>query len=64
MPYIQLARQDFDAATRPDEKRTQGGVAFWFAGHNSNLKLAWTKIDRDKSKRRNQLQVQYQVFAF
>jgi hypothetical protein len=64
MPYVQLARQDFDAATRPDEKRAQGGVAFWFAGHNSNLKLAWTKIDRDGAKKRNQLQVQYQVFAF
>ena len=47
MPYIQFARQDFDAAARPDEKRAQAGLAFWFAGHNSNLKLAWTKIDRD-----------------
>jgi hypothetical protein len=64
MPYIQLARQDFDAVTRPDEKRTQGGLAFWFAGHNSNLKLAYTKIDRDRSKKRNQFQVQYQVFQF
>ena len=64
MPYIQLARQDFDAASRLDEKRTQGGVAFWFAGHNSNLKLAYTTIDRDRSKKRNQFQVQYQVFAF
>ncbi|MFL6237490.1 MAG: hypothetical protein ACJ76N_30495 [Thermoanaerobaculia bacterium] len=64
MPYIQLARQDFDAASRPDEKRTQGGVAFWFAGHNSNLKLAYTKIDRDRSPKRNQFQIQYQVFQF
>jgi hypothetical protein len=64
MPYIQLARQDFDAAVRPDEKRTQGGLAFWFSGHNSNLKLAYTKIDRDRSPKRNQLQVQYQVFQF
>jgi hypothetical protein len=64
MPYVQLARQDFDAATRLDEKRTQGGLAFFFSGHNSNLKLAWTKIDRDRSPKRNQLQVQYQVFQF
>lgn len=64
MPYVQLARQDFDAASRPDEKRTQGGVALWFSGHNSNLKLAWTKIDRDRSPKRNQFQVQYQVFQF
>jgi hypothetical protein len=64
MPYVQFARQDFDAFTRPDEKRTQGGLAFWFAGHNSNLKLAWTKIDRDGAKKRNQYQLQYQVFQF
>ena len=64
MPYVQLARQDFDAAARPDEKRAQAGLAFWFAGHNSNLKLAWTKIDRDGAKKRNQYQVQYQIFQF
>ena len=33
-------------STRPDEKRTQGGLAFYFNGHNSNLKLALTKIDK------------------
>ena len=64
MPYVQLARQDFDAAARPDEKRAQAGLAFWFSGHNSNLKLAWTKIDRDGAKKRNQYQVQYQIFQF
>ncbi len=64
MPYVQLARQDFDAAARPDEKRAQAGLAFWFAGHNSNLKLAWTKIDRDGARKRNQYQLQYQIFQF
>jgi len=64
MPYVQWARQDFDLATLLDEKRTQGGLAFWFNGHNSNLKLAYTTIDRDRSKKRSQFQVQYQVFAF
>jgi hypothetical protein len=63
-PYVQFARDDFDAVTRPDEKRTQGGLAFWFNGHNSNLKIAWTKIDRDGFKKRNQYQLQYQVFQF
>jgi hypothetical protein len=63
-PYVQFARQDFDAFTRPDEKRTQGGLAYYFNGHNSNLKLALTKIDRDGAKKRNQVQLQYQVFAF
>jgi hypothetical protein len=64
MPYVQLAHQDFDAAARPDEKRAQAGLAFFFGGHNSNLKLAWTKIDRDGASKRNQYQLQYQVFQF
>jgi len=63
-PYVQFARQDFDAFLRPDEKRTQGGLAYYFNGHNSNLKLALTKIDKDGAKKRNQVQLQYQVFAF
>ena len=64
MPYVQFSRNDFDAATRADEKRTQGGLAFYFNGHNSNLKLAWTKIDKDGAKTRNQYLVQYQVYQF
>ena len=63
MPYIQYARQDFDAVTRAD-RADSGGLAFWFDGHNSNLKLAWTKIDRDSAKKRNQYQLQYQIFQF
>lgn len=63
-PYVQLARQDFDAAFRPDEKRTQLGLGYYFSGHNSNLKFAWTKIDRDGAKKRNQYVLQYQVYQF
>ena len=64
MPYVQWARQDLDLSTLLDERRLQLGLDFWFNGHNSNLKFAYTKIDRDNSKRRSQLQVQYQVFQF
>jgi hypothetical protein len=63
-PYIQFARQDFDAVTRPDEKREQGGLNWFIDGHTSNLKLAITRIDRDGAKRRNQVQLQYQLFVF
>ena len=64
LPYIQLARQDFDAAALADEKREQGGLNWFMSGHNSNLKLAFTRIDRDRAKRRNQFQLQYQLFVF
>jgi hypothetical protein len=64
MPYLQWARQDLDLSTLLDERRLQLGLAFWLNGHNSNLKFGYTQIDRDNSKRRSQLQVQYQVFQF
>jgi hypothetical protein len=64
MPYVQFARNDFDAVIHPDEKRTQGGLAYYFNGHNSNIKLAWTKIDKDGANKRNQYLVQYQVYQF
>lgn len=64
MPYIQYARNDFDDAGRADEKRTQGGLAYYFNGHNSNLKFALTKIDKDGAKTRTQYLVQYQVYQF
>lgn len=63
-PYVQYAQQNFDATARPDEKRTQGGLAYYFNGHNSNLKLALTSIDKDGAKKRRQIQLQYQVYAF
>ncbi|MBW8877767.1 MAG: hypothetical protein JF614_22590 [Acidobacteria bacterium] len=63
-PYVQLAWEDFDAVTRPDEKRAQGGLNWFIDGHNSTLKLALTHIDLDRAKRRNQVQLQYQFFVF
>ena len=65
-PFFQYSRENFDVvtATRQDEKRTQGGLAWFFNGHNANLKLAYTKIDRDRAKTRNQIWLQYQVYAF
>jgi hypothetical protein len=63
-PYIQYAKNDFDSAGRADEKRTQAGLAFFFGGHNQNIKLAYTDIDRQRAAKRKQYLVQYQVFQY
>ena len=43
---------------------TEIGVGRYFRGHNSNLKFAFTRIERDGSPDRDQLRLQWQVFAF
>ena len=63
-PYLQYSKNDFDAAARPDEQRTQVGLAFFWGGHNQNIKLGYTDIDKKGSPKRNQYLVQYQVFQF
>jgi Gram-negative porin len=62
-PYVQYARQDLSDSTA-DEQRPQVGLGYYFVGHNSNLKLAYTRIDKHGTAKRNQFQLQYQVFAF
>jgi hypothetical protein len=64
LPYLQYAKQDISASNQPDEKRPQIGVGYYFEGHNSNLKVAYTRIERDNAPKRNQFQIQYQVFVF
>jgi hypothetical protein len=62
-PYVQYARQDLSRSAA-DEQRPQVGLGYYFVGHNSNLKLAYTRIDKRGAKKRNQIQLQYQIFAF
>ncbi|MDP9121378.1 MAG: hypothetical protein M3O15_08435 [Acidobacteriota bacterium] len=62
-PFLQYARQKLDVAG-PGEKRYQAGLGYYFKGYNSNLKLAWSRIERDAVKKRNEITMQYQVFAF
>jgi hypothetical protein len=64
LPYVQYAKQDFSSSTLVDEQRPQVGIGYYFIGHNSNVKAAYTRIDRKTGKDRNQFQVQYQVFVF
>ena len=63
-PYVQYSKNDFDNAALADEQRTQVGLAFFWGGHNQNIKLGYTDIDKKGAPKRNQYLVQYQVFQF
>jgi hypothetical protein len=66
LPYLQYTQRSFDVKTaaNQDETRYEIGLGFYPHGYNSNLKFAVGKIDRDTSKKRNQVRLQYQVYAF
>ncbi|HXO22462.1 MAG TPA: hypothetical protein VOA87_21275 [Thermoanaerobaculia bacterium] len=64
LPYVQYAQENFDLAKNPDEKRTEVGIGYYINGHNQNIKFGYGKIDRDGSPKRNQIRLQYQVYAF
>lgn len=65
LPFFQYARQKFAAGvSQPSEKRYQLGAGYYFHGFNSNLKLAWTRIDRDGVKGLNDVVLQYQFYVF
>lgn len=65
LPFFQYAREKFAAGvTQPSEQRFQLGAGYYFHGYNSNLKLAWTRIDRDGAGWANDVVLQYQFYFF
>lgn len=53
------------SGTLADQNRYGGGLAYWAAGHNSNVKLFYTYAKtKGASKGTNQINLQWQVYAF
>ena len=61
---LRLEGYDVKTAANQDETRYEIGLGWYPHGYNSNLKLGVGKIDRDTSKNRNQVRLQYQVYVF
>lgn len=64
MPFLQYADQDFDDDAKVDEERLSIGLGWFPAGHNHNLKLSWTSIDPAVGDKRDQINLQWQIFQF
>jgi hypothetical protein len=63
-PVLQLANRDIADLTRGDEKRWSAGVNYWWAGHNANVKAAYSRIEPSGLARQNELTLQLQFFYF
>jgi len=45
MPVVQFARRRLVDTAKSDESRISVGANYWWAGHNANVKAAYTRID-------------------
>jgi len=63
-PFFQYNSEKFDVAGHVDEDRFFGGLAYYLQGHNSNIKVQFGRLEPKGGVKRNQFNVQYQVFAF
>jgi hypothetical protein len=63
-PVFQLARRSIVDLTNGEETRFSLGANYWWAGHNANIKAAFTRIDPKGLKALKEFTVQLQLFYF
>jgi hypothetical protein len=63
-PVLQVSKRDMVATTKGDENRWSVGVNYWWAGHNANIKGAYSRIRPTGSPSQNEFTVQLQLFYF
>jgi len=63
-PVLQWQRRDIADATLGDETRTLAGANYWWAGHNANIKVAYTRIAPAGLGRQHEFTIQMQIFYF
>jgi hypothetical protein len=63
-PVVQFSHRDMSDTSSGDELRVSYGANYWLAGHNANIKGAYTRIDPSGPANQNEFTVQFQVFYF
>ena len=63
-PFLQAAWRDVASPFFSDEKKFQGGLAYWASGHRLNIKLGIGRLMKDRSPDRTQVVAQAQVFFY
>jgi hypothetical protein len=63
-PVFQLTRRAIEGADAGDETRWSIGANYWWAGHNANIKAAYTRIDPRGGANQNQFTIQLQLFYY
>lgn len=63
-PFVQFADRDVANTATGDDRRTGVGLNYWWAGHNANIKGAYTRLDTKGLPNRNEWTIQVQFFYF
>jgi hypothetical protein len=63
-PLVQYTRRSVLDTTIGDEARWSIGVNYWWAGHNTNVKAAYSRIDPRGLASQNGFTIQLQLFYF
>jgi hypothetical protein len=63
-PFIQFASRDFTKPGLADDKKMQGGVAFWPLKHRLNIKTGFARLFKDNAPTRTQFVLQTQFFYY
>jgi hypothetical protein len=63
-PVLQFTNRGISGTDVGDETRWSIGVNYWWAGHNANVKTAYTRIDPRVLAAQNEFTVQLQLFYF
>jgi len=63
-PFIQFTTRDFTNMNFFDEKKVQGGIAYWILKHKLNIKAGFGRLLKDESPDRTQIVLQTQLFYY
>jgi hypothetical protein len=63
-PYVQLSDRDFANPKLADDKKIQGGVAYWLNGHKMNIKFGLGRLLKEGAADRTQFVIQTQFFYY
>ena len=63
-PVLQATSRDVTGATSGDENRWSVGLNYWWAGHNANIKSAYSRINPSGTEGQNEFTIQLQLFYF
>jgi hypothetical protein len=63
-PFVQFASRDLSNPSSPDDKKVQGGLAYWIQKHRVNVKVGYGKLLKDNAPDRAQFIIQTQFFYY
>jgi hypothetical protein len=63
-PFAQFASRDFSNPNSLDDRKLQGGVAYWIQKHRVNIKVGYGQLRKDNWPNRSQFIVQTQFFYY